>query len=167
ALGDELLPLLRDEEDRKRLKSMALDGSFVIEDYERSLATVEAGIPGRDEAWHEMALNKIKAHLALQEGRTDEAVTRFRRFMQDVEATWEEAEEDPSTGIKHTREMSLGFNARRIGDILSEAGQTDAAREAYREARSYCAKALELLDETSREHAMVRERLASMPPEAE
>jgi hypothetical protein len=140
-----------------------LDGAFVLEDYDRTLRLLEEGIPDREPEWHEMAITKVKAHKALQEGRPLDAVRHFREFMKFVEQR-EEPERDPSTGILHTREMSLGRNAKRIGDILREAGQDEEARRAYEEAEQYYAAALEEVEPDSREADLIRTEKAQIPP---
>lgn len=148
--------------DRAALQTMDLDAAFLLEDYERSIAILEEGIPGYDGAWHAMALNKLRAHLAVREGRTDEAVKRFRDFMDHVR-TWEEPEVDPSTGMLFTKEMSLGHNARRIADLLAEAGREAEAAEAYAEARAYLEKALMEVSERPGERAFVEKEMSALP----
>ncbi len=138
---DALAPLLDEDSRRNTLDSLLLDASFVTEDYARVLAILERGIPDRDEDWHEMTKTKMRAHLAMQNGDTDEAVRQFRAFM-DLVAKTTEVQLDPSTGIMHSPESILAFNARRIGDIYAKAGRADEAAAAYAEARERYAKAL-------------------------
>lgn len=138
---DELRPLLDDDSRRNSLDSLMLDAAFVTEDYERALAVIDAGIPDRDEAWHEMTRTKVQAHIALQKGDVDEAVAKFRAFM-DIVAQGTETTTDPTSGVVHTPESILAFNAKRIGDIYAGAGRADEAAKAYGEARDYYAKAL-------------------------
>jgi len=145
------------------LQSLLFDGSFLMKDYDRALALLEESMPNRDSAWRAMAVNKLKAHRAMDLGQTDEAVRRFRAFMEYVAATWREPEHDPATDMMHTREMALGFNARRIGDILADAGRSDEAAAAYDEARAYYTEASRRLRPDSREYRAVREVLAALP----
>ncbi len=160
--GDRLAPLLSDERDIQDLESMALDLSFMAGDYDRSLKVIETGNLAYDDEWHEMAVNKIKAHIALQQGNNAEAVERFRKFMEHVE-TWESPEYDPSTGLAHTREMTLGFNSARIGDILKSAGDEEEAAKAYAEARSYYEYALKEVANENKERAHIEAALSKLP----
>jgi tetratricopeptide (TPR) repeat protein len=161
-VGDALHDKLESEDEKNQMRTMMLDGSFILEDYARSVKIIEQGIEGRDEAWHGMALNKVKAHLALQQGNHKEAVARFRDFMTYVEG-WEQPEQDPSTGIVHTKEMTLGRNAKRIGDILKEAGDEPGAVAAYREAKDYYDRALAEVEKDSKSYEQVVKDMAELP----
>lgn len=162
SFGDKLITVLENEDDKTEVRMLALDGTFVIKDYARSLKILEQGIPEKEKEWHEMAVNKVKAHLALKEGKKKEAVERFRKFMDHV-STWEEPEQDPSTGMFHTKEMCLGRNAKRIGDILGSMGEKKASREAYKEARNYYEKALGEIRPESEEYPLVQAEMAEIP----
>jgi len=161
-LGDSLSEALDNDRDRQTIRSLQLDGSFTMEDYALSIRLVEEGIAGRDKKWHSMALNKIKAHLALKEGRQEEAIERFRAFMADT-ATKEAAEVDPSTGVKHTHEMTLGRNAKRIGDIYTSMGKKEEADRAYEEAAGYFARALSTVEPDGRQSQFIRAEMAGVP----
>lgn len=164
--GETLLGMLGEESDKAPLRAQLFDASFLAQDYDRTLAYLKEGMPGRDEAWMRMAENKVLAHRALKEGRQAEAVERFRQFMKDLSDSWNGIEADPSTGLRYSKEMALGFNSARIGKILKEAGNTAGAEAAFGEARSLFQVALTNLDAKSREHAYVREQLAALPPAA-
>ena len=151
-----------DDGRRTQYQALLMDGSVLSDDYKRALGVLESGFRVEDAEWHSMAINKVGAHLALQEGRTDDAVAMFRKFMVHV-GSWTEATTDPSTGLTHTREMNLGFNAKRIGDILRDAGKADEAAKAYAEAREYYDAALKIAKEDSREHAHIKKSLAEIP----
>jgi predicted negative regulator of RcsB-dependent stress response len=63
--------------------------------------------------------------------------------MATVEVSKDGDAADPATGVVHTREMILGRNAKRIGDIYRDmAGDAESAKAAYAEARAYYNKAL-------------------------
>ena len=64
------------------------------------------------------------------------------------------------------REMTLAFNAKRIGDILAKAGNTGDARASYERAGAYYREALETLDAESREYGHVQRELAAIPAAA-
>ena len=138
---DAVRPLLDDDSRRNSVDSLLLDAAFIVEDYKRVLSIIEAGIPDRDEAWHNMTRTKVKAHIALQDGDIDEAVKQFRAFM-DIIATSTETTPDPSSNVVYTPKMILGFNARRIGDIYAKAGRKAEADKSYAEARGYYEEAL-------------------------
>jgi len=158
AFVDALSAELEDERLRADARSMLMDGAFTLNDFARAATLVDQGIPGRDEAWHEMAANKIRAHLAQKEGPTDEAIERFRAFMDHVK-TWDKAQVDPSTGLAHTREMTLGRNARRIAGLYASAGRTNEAAAAMEEAMAYYRATLEELEPGSAEYKLVKQEM--------
>ncbi len=159
---ERLLPLVDEVPLQTTLKGMIVDGSFVTEDYERTLSILEAGIPDRDPKWQAMALNKVRAHVDLKAGRVEEAIARFREFMEFVK-TWERAEQDPSTGVLHSKEMTLGRNARRIGDLYAGLKQSDKAAAAYAEARGYYDLALKEALPESPEQKLLAKEIAELP----
>lgn len=163
ALGDKMAESAGPDE-FQGLRMLMLDASFLLEDYDRALALVEEGIPGRDEEWQAMALNKISAHKALKENRPEEAIRRFRVFMAGVEE-WDEAETDPSTGVMHTREMTLGRNALRIGKIYADMGSEVGASKAYEEAADYYTRALMAVEPDSKEYGIIKAEMSDLPSE--
>ncbi len=139
-LVDKLIPMLTDQASQDSLRSYQLDSCFLIEDYTRALAILEKGLPERDEAWHKMAIVKVKAHKALQEKNYDDAVKYFREFMgtlKDQDTT------DPASEIVYSQATLFGNNEKRIGDIYTEAGNADEAKKAYETALEWFGKALE------------------------
>jgi hypothetical protein len=160
-LGEKLLPLVTEPESRKALKTMVLDGAFVREDYDTAVQLLEAGIPDRDADWHRMALAKVKAHRALKNNQPREAVRFFRDFMACLETVKEEDTSDPSTGIQHTKEMILGRNAKRIGEILTAIPDPAAAATAFAEARGYYRAAMEKADAEARR--IIKAEMAQLP----
>jgi tetratricopeptide (TPR) repeat protein len=164
ALGERLVPLAEDDDTRNQIRTMVLDGCFVLEDYDAALRILEEGIAGRDALWHNMAVSKVKAHKALRENRHRDAVRHFREFMATVANAKEEDTSDPATGLVHTRAMILGRNAKRIGDILAAMPDPDpeGSRKAYAEAREYFEQALkEVRDEEVK--ALIEKELAEVP----
>ena len=142
-IGERIAPKVQDEDTRGAVMTMVLDSCFILEDYDSALTLLRAGIHGYDSTWHEMAIAKVEAHKALAEKRPLDAIRHFRAFMAIVEVAKEGDAADPSTGVIHTREMILGRNAKRIGDIYRDmAGDATAAATAYAEARAYYGKAL-------------------------
>jgi hypothetical protein len=160
-VGETLLPLLSKEETLKSVKTMLLDGAFVLEDYDAAVQRLEAGIPGRDESWHKMALAKVKAHRALKNNQPREAVQFFRDFMVCVQTVKDEDTSDPSTGIQHSKEMIIGRNAKRIAEILATIPDPAAAAQAYQEARGYYATALEKANPETRK--IIEAEMALLP----
>lgn len=133
---------LNGEDARTSLRTILLDYSFLLEDYDTAISILEERVSGYDDNWHNMALSKVKAHKALKENRPLEAISEFRKFMAIIETSDEETS-DPSTGVVHTRDMILGRNAARIGDIYAGIPDTEKANAAYAEAREYYKTALE------------------------
>lgn len=139
------------------LKQLELDASFVLEDFDRALEIVQEGIPGRDRQWKLMATVKIKAHRALKEDRKEQAIEHFRTFMEYVRK-WKEPELDPASGMTYTPNMTLGRNAKRIGDIYRSMGRKEEARTAYHEASEYYKAAVREVKSDSPEfHLLMRE----------
>lgn len=160
ALAEKLLVSMP-EDSRMSLRTTILDYSFILEDYDTALALLNDGIAGYDENWHKMAISKIKAHKALKEGRPLDAIAEFRVFMSVIQNSEEETT-DPTTGIIHSREMILGRNAARIGEIYSKIPDEANAFAAYAEARDYYNKALERQpnEETK---AVIEKELSAIP----
>jgi tetratricopeptide (TPR) repeat protein len=103
----------------------------------------------------------VKAHIAQQEGRLDDAVAEYRAFMARIEKDQKD-QVDPIAGGRVTWEMILGLNARRIAELLTSAGKADEAAKALAEARGYYEKALARLDANSPEHKQVTETLKEL-----
>ena len=111
--------------------------------------------------YQQIAVNKIKAHLALQKGDKPEAIERFRAFMESVK-TWPEPEVDLVTGLIYTKEMCLGLNAKRIGDILSSMNDAQGAQAAYQEANGYYAIAQKEVRVNSPESEYIKVHLTEL-----
>jgi tetratricopeptide (TPR) repeat protein len=149
---------------RQRVAGYLLDMGFFLEKYAESLKLIEDGVLGEGNPQAEALTCKIKAHLALKEGRIDEAVDYFRQFMKFIEKGSSAREYDALERLWVTRDMILGLNAKRIGDILAKADRKAEADLAYKEAREYYEKALkEFPDETSRENQKICRGLAGIP----
>jgi hypothetical protein len=161
--GEAIYAKVAADDARAQLRSLLFDASFLSGDYGRTLGYLKEGLPGRDDEWLRMAENKILAHRALKEGRNAEAVERFSQFMKDLAGSWKEVEVDPATGLRYTKEMSLGFNAARVGRILSDAGNVAGAQASIDEARSFYQAALTNLDAGSREVEYVKRQMAQLP----
>ena len=144
AFGELLAQQIQDEETRNDVKIKVLDGYFLLQDYDHALTMLEARIPGanRTEQWHAAAIVKIKAHRALQQNQPREAVKFFRDFMGELRASKETEISDPVTGVFFPREMVLGRNAKRIGDILAGIPDAAEAAKAYAEANELYQQAL-------------------------
>jgi hypothetical protein len=162
-VGEKILLSEVEPESRGQIQTMLADGAFVMEDYAKAIKIIEEGVQGRDVAWHEMSLLKTKAHLALKEGRNRDAVEHLRKFM-DCVARWKQPEQDPVTGVFYSKEMCLGRNGRRIGDILKTAGDNQAAEQAYAGARKNLGAALSEVKADSPEAEVIRAELSKLPP---
>ena len=162
-LYDSFYATASDDVTKRRLVWVLLDLGFYLEKYAESLKLVEKGVDGSDAERTAMLTAKIKGHLALQKGQTQEAVDQFRIFMTHI-AKGTDYEFDPVDNTRVSKEMILGLNAKRIGDIWAGVGKADEAAKAYAEARGYYTKALtQFPDEKSRENAKIRKQLAEVP----
>ena len=159
-----IVPDLGDD-DRGRVSGIMLDLCFYLERFDTALGIVEKGIPGHDAKWARTLSSKIRGHLYLQQGKPQEAVASFREFMADIAK--EDADQiDPVKGTRVTKEMILGLNAKRIGDILAGAADAAGAAKAYQEARDYYQKALTSFGEKTAEYAKIKADLAAIPAPA-
>lgn len=125
-----------DQKAKDRLRLNAVEGCFMLEDYTKALQLLEEPLSMMSPVAQDQSVNKIKAHLALQKGDKQEAIKRFRAFM-DAVKTWTKPNLDPLTGQVYTKEMYLGLNAKRIGDILKSMNDAKGAKTAYKEASRY------------------------------
>ncbi len=139
-----------------------LDLSFCLEEYDTAMRLLERGVSGQDADWHALMRAKVRAHQALKAGRTDEAVAGFHEFMACIEKQ-EGDKIDPVSRMRYTREMILGFNARRIGDILTNAGRAKEAGDAYLQARSWFEKAAAAMTKDSAESKWIAAETAKIP----
>jgi tetratricopeptide (TPR) repeat protein len=145
-----------------RFTEIALDMCFYLDRFGLAVSLLEKPIPGRDEEWRLMLLPKARAHLALQEGRPREAVGYFREFVAKIAQSQAERL-DPIRKTRITKEMILGLNAKRIGDILKQAGAAEEAAGAYAEARGYYEQALAAFPKDAPEWARIQEELRGIP----
>ena len=167
ALADCLHDLMKsasDDDSRQRLAGVLLDLSFYLERFDLALELLDGGerVVGHDEKWRQMMTAKVKGHLALQKGRPTEAVAHFREFMGYIAAEGR-SDIDPVEQIHVTKEMILGLNARRIGDILAGAGDKAGAAKAYAEARTYYNQALKDFPAGTPENKKIVEDLRAIP----
>lgn len=160
--GERLLPLTRNEDTRDEIKTKLLEGCFLLHDYDGALRRLEAGIPNRDAQWHKTAIIKLKAHRALARNEPREAVKYFRDFMACSKELKAEDLSDPVTGIMYPREMILGRNAKRIGDILAAIPDAAEGAKAYQEAREYYRQALGQTDDKDA-RKVIETELAQLP----
>jgi len=151
-----------DAADRARLIALLLDGSFMLHDYDRALRLLEAGIPDKDPKWHATLIPKVKAHKALDEDDTEQAINMFRLFMKEVEGM-EESFPDPLTGAMVPAEAILAQNALRISTLWDDLGNADKATAAREEARGYYRKAIEGAEPNSDTYKSLRSALDAIP----
>ena len=142
-LGERILSVCSDETTVNNLKVKILDGAFIVENYDLAVHMLEKGIPGKDKAWHEMSLPKVKAHRAMAQKNPREAVKYFRDFMNAWIDSKQEEEYDPTSGIAYSREWILGRNANRIAGILDSIPDKAEADKARAEAKAYFTVALD------------------------
>ncbi len=142
-VGERLLAVCSDENTINSVKVKILDGAFITENYDLAVSMLEKGIPGKDKAWHDMSLPKVKAHRAMAKNQPREAVSFFRAFMNAWLDSDQEEEFDPTSGIAYSREWILGRNAKRIAGILDTIPDKAEADKARTEAKGYFKTALE------------------------
>ncbi|MFA5044011.1 MAG: hypothetical protein WC381_09490 [Kiritimatiellia bacterium] len=159
--GDRLSAVVTDARDKDMIRACALDGYFLLEDYDRALKLLEKPFPDMKGADQANAINKIKAHLALQKGNKAEAIKRFRDFMETVK-DWSDKQVYAATGLTYTKEMCLGLNAKRIGDILGSMNDAQGALAAYQEADGYYAVAQKEVRADTPEGEYIKARQAEL-----
>jgi tetratricopeptide (TPR) repeat protein len=142
AIGERLALRVDTGDLRDDIRGKVLDGCFLLRDYDRALSLLEAGMAGHDPQWHVTAIVKVKAHRALERNEPREAVKYFRDFMQCLRDSKDSGVPDPVTHLVFTKEMVLGRNAKRIGDILAGIPDRAEAAKAYAEARALYAQAM-------------------------
>jgi len=143
ALGERILAVCSDEATVNNIKVKILDGAFITDNFDLAVHMLEQGIPGKDKAWHDMSLPKVKAHRAMAQKKPREAVKYFRDFMNAWIASDQQEEFDPTSGIAYSREWILGRNANRIAGILDAIPDKAEADKARAEAKAYFKTALE------------------------
>jgi hypothetical protein len=143
AVGERILANCSDENTRNAVKVKVLDGAFITENYDLAVQMLEQGIPGKDKAWHDMSLPKVKAHRAMAQNNPRDAIGFFRDFMNAWIVSDQQEEFDPTSGIAYSREWILGRNAKRIADILDTIPDKAEADKARAESRAYFKTALE------------------------
>ncbi len=140
-----------------------LDCVFFMNDYKAALAVVEGGVPGFDEDWHAVLGDKIKAHIALDEDRVEDAIALFQKHIDRV-AAWEDPVFNPEDGTLVYKETVLGLNEKRIGDLwLKIPGRESESQAAYARARAWYLAALGLLDKDNTAYAAMTAELAEVP----
>jgi hypothetical protein len=137
ATGERILASCTDETTVNNVKVKVLDGAFLVNNFDLAVHMLEQGIPGKDKAWHEMSLPKVKAHRAMAQNKPREAVQYFREFMNTWITSKQEEEFDPTSGIAYSREWILGRNANRIANILDSIPDKAGADQARAEAKAY------------------------------
>jgi len=149
--------------DRALLGGMMLDISYYLEDFEMSLKLIESGVVDIQGDQKLQMIAKVHAHIAMKKGRPLEAVKYLREFMGYI-AKQDRMELDPVNNCRISREMILGLNAKRIGDLLTSAGDVDGAKHAYGEARQYYGMALKTFpDPKSAEYQKIVKDAGAIP----
>jgi len=158
ATAEKLAELSDDARAKDECLGLALDGYVTLDDYKKAVAMVDAGFRRDNASWQTVMVPKLRAHLAMEEGRSEEAIRYFREFMRAAAA----AEESPDSAMLN---KTLGMNAARIGDLWRGAGETtEKAKAATIEARDYYTRALNaprLSDEMKRDIEEALTRIAA------
>ena len=161
-VGERILTVCTDENTVNNVKVKILDGAFITDNFDLAVHMLEQGIPGKDKAWHEMSLPKVKAHRALAQKKPREAVQYFRDFMNAWLTSQQEEEFDPTSGIAYSREWILGRNANRIAGILDSIPDKAAADQARAEAKAYFKIAVEKASKDAEATKLIKEETKDM-----
>lgn len=162
ALGQEIQPQLKDTRHQANVAGILLDVCFRLDRFADALTVLERGVAEKDKAWHALMINKVKAHLDVQEGRPLEAARKFIAFLNDSTAMMEPTI-DPISGELITKEMVQGLNAKRIADLFKKGGNDAEAAVYYLKAKEYYTQALKTADPQSSWVAKIKGELAAMP----
>lgn len=150
-LGPKIVALTQNKATQASVTMRMLDSAFLLEDYDRAIEMLEKGIPGRDKAWHDTTLPKVKAHRAMAQNKPVEAIEGLRQFM----VAWKNAktvdEMDPTTGLVYNREWILGRNAIRIAKLYASIPDEGNRKMAMKEATEYFSVARSKLNPGSKE----------------
>ena len=161
-IGERITDACTEEDVKNSMKVKLLDGAFIVEDYDLVLTMLERGIPEKPKEWHDMSIPKVKAHRALIQDNTQEAIAYFREFMKIMADVGPDEEHDPTTGVAYSKEWILGRNAHRIAtlyDALSDAPNAATARE---EAKTLFAAALAKAEKDTDTLSVLKEEMKEM-----
>lgn len=162
AFGGKLKAVLTGREELKQVTLFLMDGSFAIGDYARALAILDAGRDYWKQDWLESTRAKVGAHLDLEQKNYKGAVEKFRIYM-DYVAKNNTSAFNPATGQIYTRDMILGFNALRIGDLLRDHVKDESgSRKAYAEAEQYFRSAIKNVKPNSKESKYIDDQMAQL-----
>ena len=157
-LAERLSALVDDEQAKDAYLGLALDGYVVLGDYRKAVAMVDKGFRKADSEWQAVMVPKLRAHLAMEEGHTQEAIQHFREFMRAAAA-----QTPGSAALAQT----LGMNAARIGDLWRGIGEADKAQAAYVEARAHYNEALKSDGQTPEQKKLIGEKLSHIARQLE
>lgn len=161
-LGERILAVCKDEATVNNVKVKVLDGAFITDNFDLAVHMLEQGIPGKDKAWHDMSLPKVKAHRAMAQKKPREAVQYFRDFMNAWITSKQEEEFDPTSGIAYSREWILGRNANRIAGILDSIPDQAEADKARAEAKAYFKIAIQKASKDAEATKLIKEETKDM-----
>ncbi len=148
---------LTDPSDKDCYRQLLADAYFTIEDYDQALAVFSPPSSLMDAKQQAVLINKLQAHQALKKGEKEEAIKRFREFMESVKG-WAAPERAPYSDMLFTKEMCLGVNAKRIGEIYASMNDSAKAQAAYQEADAYYVIAQKELQAKPQESEYIKAR---------
>ncbi len=143
------------------LEMAMLDVLFYLEDFAGALERLEVGITGFDEDWHNELLNKVRAHLAEQEGRIADAVGYYEKHIARV-AAWTENFVSPEDGRSIQPDEVIALNERRIGDLWMAEGETEKAMASYARAIKHYERARDAYADDAQGLAIVESALQEL-----
>ncbi len=156
-LGRELLAKIDSEDQSDRLLWMLFDMHCFIEDFDSALAILDR-VKETPHQRIDVLRNKTNAHLAMKKGNWNDAITGFRKFMEEIK-NMRTDQRDLVTGNIIPYQSILGLNAKRIGDLYMKQDKQDEAVAAYREAIKYYTNALSKLSAKDNQREEIRKKL--------
>lgn len=157
-----LRPNAKSVEDQSSLVLMMLDGAYMAKDYVTMKALAEAGVPGQTADWREHSLLKINAHIAMSEGRNEEAIELFQHFLEHMPLD-SDSLLDPLSEEEVPVDSVHALNQKRIADLYTALGRNEEAAAAYAKSRSLYEQALSKVQPDSVIAQEINKAVATLP----
>jgi tetratricopeptide (TPR) repeat protein len=158
-------PLLKakiaDKQKKEYFQIMISEIYFMLKDYDKALDLFEAPLSIMESSQQAILIAKLKAHQAQKKGNYKNAIKGFRDYMETVKL-WTAPATFPYSNTTYTKEMCLGLNAQRIGDIYVSMKDDKAAQAAFKEADGYYVVAQKGFKPNSKENEYVKDRRAEL-----
>jgi tetratricopeptide (TPR) repeat protein len=151
-----------DQENRKKLGLLILDGCALTEDYQRALGLFDEGLLDRNDEAMAMTRYKIQAHIAIKADDFRTAITNLESFLSllDPKQTYM----DPIDGTVIPASYVQALNLARIAELWKKAGDSTLSDRKYGEARLKYESTLSGQDSDPRLRRLVETQMAALPP---